>query len=145
MKKTEEKKMRNKMKAISQGAEKVMNTLTENLNSIGDHKKIDHTNGTFMPVSVACVNKCEAGIIFSVTHYYEQNGDLMRDPDMEFIRGEDGKYYPISFWQDGGFPTRDEAVKWESGEIKGVQVKLQAKLVTFANKWLKNIKEQQNT
>jgi len=130
------------MKAINQRAEKVMNTFTENINNIGGHKKIDNTNGTFMPISVERVNKCEAGIIFSVTHYYEQNGDLMRDPDMEFIKGADGKYYPISFWLDAP-PIRDETVEWEDGEIKSIRPKMQAKLVTFANMWLKNIKEQQ--
>jgi len=131
------------MKAINQKAKKVMDTLTEGVDHIGDHKKIDNTEGTFMAVHVECVAKCSIGEIFSVAHYFEQNSDLMRDPDMEFIKGGDGKYYPISFWQDAP-PKRDEAVEWgEDGEITGLKSKLQAELATFANMWMKNIKEQQ--
>jgi hypothetical protein len=40
------------------------------------------------------------GPIFSLAHYYEQNGDLMRDPEMLFIQAEDGGYYPAEIWQD---------------------------------------------
>ena len=130
------------MKAISKNAKKVMDKLTENWDSVGNGRKIDNTNGTFMAVHVELVNECKLGQIYSVTHYYEQEGDLMRDPDMEFIKGEDGEYYPISFWQDAPL-KRDEAVEWEDGEIKGIRPKLQAQLATFANLWMKNIKEQQ--
>jgi len=132
------------MKAVSKAAKKVLDTLTENMDTLGDSRKIDNTNGVFMPVHVDLLNTCDLGAVFSVAHYFKQYGDLMRDPDMEFIRDKDGNYYPISFWQDGGFPVRDEAVEWEGDKIKGVRVKLQVRLVTFANMWLKNIKEQQN-
>jgi uncharacterized membrane protein len=130
------------MKAISKAAGKVMDILTANWDSVGNGRKID--NGTFMAVHVELVNGCRLGPIFSVAHYYEQNGDLMRDPDMEFIKAEDGNYYPISFWQDGIITVRDEAVTWtDNGEIEGVRVKGQAKLATFANTWMRNIKAQQ--
>ena len=120
-----------------------MDKLTEGVNNqISDHKKIDNTEGAFMPVHVECGNQCNLGVIYSVAHYYEQNGDLMRDPDMEFIKGSDGEYYPISFWQDAP-PIRKEVVVWKDGEIIGWMGKEQAELVTFANTWMKNIKEQQ--
>lgn len=130
------------MKAISKTAKKVMDKLTENWDSVGNGRKIDNANGTFMAVHVELVNQCKLGQIFSVTHYYEQNGDLMRDPDMEFIKGEDGEYYPISFWQDAPL-KRDEAVVWEDSKVSGIRPKLQAKLATFANTWMKNIAFQQ--
>ena len=120
------------MRAINQQAKKVMDVLTEDIEGMDGHRTIDNTKGTFMPVHVERVNECELGQLFSVTHYYEQNGDLMRDPDMEFIKGGDGEYYPISFWQDVPL-IRDEAVRWGEGEIVDVKLKAQAKLVTFAN------------
>ena len=131
------------MKAISQRAKKVMDVLTEGVDiEASDSKKIDNTKGTFMTVHVECVGNSNLGVIYSVAHYYTQNGDLMRDPDMEFIKGGDGEYYPISFWQDA--PTiRDEPVTWKDGDISGYNEKRQAGLVTFANTWMKNIKEQQ--
>ena len=130
------------MKAISQRAKKVMDVLTSYIDGANDHKVIDHTNGAFMPVHVEHIRKCNLGQIYSITHYYEQNGDLMRDPDMEFIKGGDGEYYPISFWQDSPL-KRDEVVVWKDGEITGWMGKEQAELATFANTWMKNIKEQQ--
>jgi len=38
--------------------------------------------------------------MFSIAHSYEQNGDLLKDPDMVFIRGQDGEYYPIELQED---------------------------------------------
>ena len=130
------------MKAISKQAKKVMDVLTGYIDGASDHKTIDNTEGTFMPVHVEHVKKCNLGQVFSIAHYYEQNGDLMRDPDMEFIQGGDGEYYPISFWQDA--PTiRDEPAKWIDGDIVSYNAPRQAALVTFANMWMRNIKEQQ--
>ena len=130
------------MKAIKPRAKKVMDALTANWDSVGNGRKIDNTNGTFMPVHIERLNKCKLGQIFSVAHYFEQNGDLMRDPDMGFIKGGDGEYYPISFWQDSPL-IRDEVATWKDGEIVAYREKQQASLVTFANTWMRNIKEQQ--
>ena len=131
------------MKAISQQARKVMDILTEGVDiEASESKKIDNTEGTFMTVHVEYVTECSLGVIYSIAHYYEQNGDLMRDPDMEFIKGGDGEYYPISFWQDAPI-IRDEPVTWKDGEIKAFDPKRQAELATFGNTWMKNIKEQQ--
>ena len=131
------------MKAINPQARKVMDKLVEGVDiEANESKKIDNTKGVFMPVHVEVVALCNLGRIFSIAHYYTQNGDLMRDPDMEFFQGDDGEYYPISFWQDAP-PVRDEAVEWKGNEISGIRPKLQAALATFANTWMKNIKEQQ--
>ena len=131
------------MKAINQQAKKVMNYLIKGVvMEADDSKKIDNTKGVFMVVHIECVGKCNLGEIYSVAHYYEQNGDLMRDPDMEFLKGDDGEFYPISFWQDSPL-VRDEPVIWEDGEIVTHYGKRQEALASFANLWMKNIKEQQ--
>jgi hypothetical protein len=131
------------MKSINQQAKKVMDLLTKGVDSeASESKKIDNTEGTFMPVHVEHVTQCSLGLIYSIAHYYKQNGDLMRDPDMEFIKGGDGEYYPISFWQDSPL-KRDDAVEWEDGEITRINPKMQAALASFANTWMRNIKEQQ--
>jgi Domain of unknown function (DUF6908) len=36
----------------------------------------------------------------SVAHYYEQNGDLMRDPELTCEISPDGTFYPVNFTQD---------------------------------------------
>lgn len=130
------------VKALNRRAKKVMDTLTGYMEGTDGHRKLDNAKGAFMPVHVEHVNKCRLGQIFSIAHYYKQNGDMMRDPDMEFIQGGDGEYYPISFWQDAPL-IRDESVFWKDGEIVAFDQKRQASLVTFANLWMRNIKEQQ--
>lgn len=132
------------MKAINTQARRVMDYLTEGVVfDADDSKKIDNTEGLYMLVHIENVGKCKLGEIYSVAHYYTQNGDLMRDPEMEFIKGEDGEYYPISFWQDSPV-VRDEPVNWgEDGEVVSCNEKRQTAFVTFANMWMKNIKHQQ--
>ena len=131
------------MKAINKKAKKVMDVLTESINEISDStKKIDNTKGAFLSVHVECFGKCNLGLLYSISHHYTQNGDLMCDPDMDFIKGGDGEYYPISFWQDAPI-IRDEPVTWKDGEVIAFDPKRQAALATFANTWMRNIKEQQ--
>ena len=66
---------------ISTSAKKVMDRLTLGLEAPGAHKKIDNSPG-FMAVHIENVGSCELGPMFSIAHYYEQNSDLMKDPDM---------------------------------------------------------------
>ena len=53
-------------------------------------RKIENSKA-FMPVHLQKLRACEHGVFYSMTHYYEQNGDLMRDPDMEFIVTDSGQ------------------------------------------------------
>jgi len=73
---------------LSPQAEAVMDTPTAGM-TVSDHKKIDNAEGTIMALHVECIGKCNLGSIFSLAHYYEQHGDLMRDPEMLFIEAED--------------------------------------------------------
>jgi len=124
------------MKAISKSAKKVMDILTEGLIELGDHKTIDNAKGSFMAVHVELIDFEALGRFFSVAHYYEQNGDLMRDPEMVFVRASDGNYYPTYFRQDPYL---------EQFSVRGTKFipKMQADHAKFAGIWMKNIKEQQ--
>lgn len=130
------------MKAINQKARRVMDTLTENMETIGDHRKIDNAEGTFMPVHVECIGRCNYGLLYSIAHYYEQNGDMVCDPDMVFIKAEtDGNYYPVSFEQGG--LIHKEAVIIKDGKVTSFFDGEQRDETAFANVWMQNIKEQQ--
>ena len=97
-----------------------------------------------MPVSVEQIFENEKYRIFSVAHYYEQNGDLMADPEMCFINLKAvGSYLPSYFKQDG-IGLEQDSIVMENGEIKGYRAKMQADHTSFANMWLRNIKNQQN-
>ena len=118
-----------------------MDTLTAGM-SVSDHKKLDNAEGTFMPVHVECIGECNLGRIFSLAHYYEQHGDLMRDPEMLFIQAEDGRYYPVEIWQDP-VNSHGVGVLIEDGLAVSIDETEQADLTVFAEVWLKNIREQQ--
>ena len=87
------------MKAINKRAAAVMDKLVDGLEFIGDHRKVDNGGAGIMAVCVEFIGQFGLGDVFSVAHYHVQNGDMMQDPEMEFIRAADGRYYPRSFLQ----------------------------------------------
>ena len=124
------------MKPIRKAAKKVMDILTNGLTNIGDHVTFDNAKGSFMAVHVELIDFGQLGPLFSVAHYYVQNSDLMRDPEMIFIRASNGNYYPTYFRQDPYI---------EQFSVRGERFspKMQADHADFAGIWMKNIKEQQ--
>ena len=130
------------MKAINQKAKKVMDALTKGIDKIGDHKKIDNSEGTFMPVVIECIGRCNYGLLYSIAHYHSQGGDLTCDPDMVFIKAEmDGNYYPISFEQGG--VKYEVSVTIKDDKVAGTWTHLQREQKDFANMWMENIRQQQ--
>lgn len=127
------------METLSKKASKTMLKLIEQLGK-SDHASIDNTNGTFMPVVIERLYKDEMGTVYSVSHYYKQNGDLMRDPDMEFLDHE-GHFIPIMFRQDNP-PIYQESM-WKDGIGWKLKRRLQKDHAKFANMWMRNIESQQ--
>jgi len=74
----------------------------------------------------------------SVAHYYEQDGDAMRDPEMVFeLDGQN--WLPVSYLQDN-LGIYQEAVILD-GQVR-INPKLVDELSTFARQWDKNIADQ---
>ena len=131
------------MKHLSLEGKKIMDILTYSINDYEARKIQNNPSKSIMAVHIEMINKISQGPVFSVAHYYEQNGDLMKDPDMTFLRGADGEYYPLSYQQDG-LGIYQDAVEWDDdGNIKGIRPKMQADMVSFANDWMVNIRDQQ--
>ena len=130
------------MKALCTRAEAVFRKLIQGLTKPGDHRKIDNTNGSFMPVCVEIIGSSGLGPLISVCHYHELNGDLCADPEVVFLIGADQHVYPISFRQDN-LGINQEAAYVEDGVWK-VRPKMQADITKFCNQWMTNIQEQQN-
>lgn len=104
--------------------------------------KIDNFKG-FMPVSVEVIYTNDKYMIVSVAHYYEQNGDLMADPEVCFIYNKiTGDYFPSYFKQDN-VGIEQESIIMNDGVIKGIRTIMQLEHSVFANMWLENIKDQQ--
>ena len=130
------------MKTLNAQATATLNKLLSMLEN--GYVKIDNTNGSFMPVSVEEISNNEHYMILSVAHYFEQNGDLLADPEMQFIHNKDlNVYIPFYFKQDN-IGLEEESIIIENGEIKGYKIKMQVDHTAFANLWLSNIKQQQN-
>jgi hypothetical protein len=125
------------MKHISKQAKKTLLKLIAGLDNVGDSKKVDTAKGAFMAVSVEKIGEH----LFSVSHYFKQNGDLVPDPDMVFYHSDiDDEFYPVSFQDYFGYK---EAVIFKEENITGFFPRLQRELAAFTTTWMRNISYQQ--
>ena len=100
----------------------------------------------YMPLSVEDIGQSADGNrLISICHYGEQNGDLMRDPEMVFelfTHGEASAAEPLSFQNDymGLF---QEVFRYDdTGKKTHVKTRLKQELKSFARTWFTNLKEQ---
>ena len=134
------------MKKINQKAAKVFNNMIALMNG-EQHLKIDNTEGSFMPLSIEQLGSEMdlAGrkvIVYSLAHYYKQNGDLVPDPDMKFAVSQvDGMYIWAMTYQD--YRSYQEGIYIDNGTWK-LNKRIQNDHADFAGQWLINIKNQQN-
>ena len=128
------------MKHLNQKAEAIFRKLIEGLTKPGDHQQWNN-DSSFMAACIEIIGRSGLGPLVSVAHYYQQNGDMMRDPDVVFLIGADQHVYPISYRQDG-LGINQEAAFVEEGRWK-VRTKMQADICSFCNQWMRNINEQQ--
>jgi uncharacterized protein DUF6908 len=110
-----------------------------------DHLKthpITLVNPGFMDLCIEYVGTGPRGCpLISVAMYYEQNGDLMRDPDLvlEFFPPTK-KWMPVSFRNDGlGI---DQVAVWRDGDALVQKGGLVADLEAFAEQWSIDLKVQ---
>lgn len=125
------------MKTLSKTAARTFNALIAGMEP-GDHRRIDNTDGAYMAVVVEFLTEDRV----SIAHYYEQNGDLCADPDVEFWRGATGEWMAVAItqaWCGYSAPVRFGA----DGQPTHVAPRQQRDLATFANQWMANIKRQQ--
>ena len=129
------------MRKLNKQSEKTFNKLVKKLTD--NYVKIDNTSGSFMPVSLEklCETKFvnQKAVIYSLAHYYEQNGDLIPDPEMTFIQVSSGEVYPASI--NNGYAYRESLYVKDKTWL--IHIREQHDQAYFANIWLKNIKYQQ--
>ena len=100
-------------------------------------KKIGE-GGVYMALHVERLTETD----YSLAHYYEQNGDMMADPDMVF-RKTDAGFVPLEITQAGLGIYRRTCTFDENGEINAYRPGAVRELCSFASMWLENIKGQQ--
>lgn len=88
-------------------------------------------NEPFMPLSIEKHDK-----LVTISHYFEQNGDLIPDPDMEFLDLGRGDWIPVAIQHSTGHYAR--AGECEEGVWK-FNAKALRDLQSFANLWGRNL------
>lgn len=125
------------------------------LDKLGDHTYCKLSRENFMPLVIEQVGEniqtpFGIGKLISLAHYYTQNGDTMRDPEMVFIvvdnRKETNQYeaigiYPQLYRQDS-FSLNEESICIDACQITTFKPVWQAGHTSFANQWLLNIRSQ---
>jgi len=141
------------MEFLNKAATIVFATLIDNLNEEG-YLKI--YNDPFMPLTVerigtGIVSPWGTGNLYSLCHYYEQNGDLMQDPEMCFFVCDERKGFQSDYdhlkiapylFQQANLGIYEESVRMEGEKLTVFARKLQKDHTDFANGWLRNIREQ---
>jgi hypothetical protein len=127
-----------KMTRVNNQSKQVIDKLWELSENNNGYYKLNN-DPTFMSLTVEIL---ESSVI-SLCHYGEQNGDLMRDPEMLFWKDNNGDYFPYYFRNDY------MGIEIFTGEIiDGIlvitDIKNQNDQSKFSNRWLLNIKYQQN-
>ena len=131
------------MKYICKTSTKIMNKMINMM--VNGYLKIDNAKDSFMPVVLEEISDNGNYKIISMAHYYEQNGDLLVDPEMMFIYYiSQNVFVPYYFKQDGILSMEQDSIKFKDVEINSICPKMQADHTTFANQWIRNIKYQQN-
>ncbi len=114
----------------------ILDVLTAGLTDDNLRRKLDNAPGAFMPAVIEKIGPER----FSVAHYFLQYGDLVADPDLEFVR-QDGAWFPVAVTQLLGSTLA--ATTDENGRIVSVNRQAYADLRSFAGVLLLNIKHQQ--
>ena len=135
----------------------VLAHLTEGMDTVDDRRF--YADG-FMPLNVETIGQINfngyPARMVSVCHYGEQNGDLMRDPEVVFIdlgdklaaAGTPGfpgikmRFLPASFRNDyAGY--EDEVIRFnpDDGDFEFDAEKV-VELIKFVNMWMQNLVEQ---
>lgn len=119
-----------------------MKPIQKILEMIGDANHVRIQNAPYMPLVIERIGDGPNGLpAVSVTHYGEQNGDLMRDPEMCFEVTEQGKWFPYYFRNDY-MGVEQEVYCRDAANRLLVRPRLKRDLEAFARMWSRNIREQ---
>lgn len=117
---------------------KMLKPFIDGLNG-GTHRRYEAPG--YMPLVLESLYPDGSATVYSLTHYGEQNGDAMRDPDMELrVDHAAGTVEPLTF-QNDYMHTYQEVYKYRDGQ-KLYSPRLRTDLDEFLWQWLKNIQDQ---
>lgn len=143
---------------LSDKSSKIMKQILALLPAGEDYVKIDNSDGVYMPLIVeknvldlddilhgSQMSVFKERFAVSLAHYYEQNGDLMADPEVVFLcyKGPRGwKFAPVTYRLSGIGVDRRHIYTTPNGGIVVEQAN-QRDLRDFCEMWFSNIAYQQ--
>lgn len=114
------------LEPINKASQLVLERLIESLD-VGASRTVDN-GGPFMAVHIEMHRWIDGSVVVSVAHYFEQNGDLVPDPDVMFVRRSDGSFAPISFQNSLVF---NQPVRWLADGTIEVDAREQASIASL--------------
>ena len=102
------------------------------------------TSGEYMPLSIENLGYTDADghPVYGMMHFYIQNGDLMRDPDMTFsVNDEAGTICPLTYQMDAMGIYQEVFRRGDDGRLLYIP-SLLTDLDSFLRTWSTNIQDQ---
>jgi hypothetical protein len=113
---------------------------------LGNETAVRLTVNGYMPLSIESIGtSAEGNRLISLCHYGEQNGDLMRDPEMVFeihTYAAPDMAEPLSFRNDYLGLVQEVYRYDDDGKKTHVHARLKQELTSFARTWFQNLKDQ---
>jgi hypothetical protein len=128
------------IKPMPKPAAKILHALVSGLADPGDSRKLDNAPDVFMAVHVELIAVNAHGTVYSIAHYFKQNGDLVADPEMELLHVEGRGWYPLSIMMQFG---RNECIELVDGWEHKVSRYRLGEQMEFLFLWMENIRQQQ--
>lgn len=137
------------MKTLNQKSTEIFCRL---LDRMGENPYLQIENEPFMPLTIERLGDAYGGQagLYSLCHYYHQNGDLMQDPEMCFVvvdkrlepKAYDNVLITPYYFAQANLGFYEQSIVFDNGTLKSCNDVLQHGQTEFANIWLANIKGQ---
>ncbi len=123
------------------------------LDKLGGRQHLKIENEPFMPLTIEKTGEAYGGEadLYSLCHYYEQNGDLMQDPEMGFVvvdgrtaenRSPEQVQVTPYFFQQADMGIYQQSITFHNDMLQSCDGTLQHEHAEFADLWLSNIEAQ---
>lgn len=117
--------------------------LIPSLDGIAEHAKLKSSG--FMDLSVNILGSTDEYTDLALSHYYEQNGDLVPDPDMEIRVWKHGAVEALAYQDTYGYQRVYHDFDAETGRPTKYSPRAKKELNSFLAKWLRNLLDQGHT
>ena len=121
---------------------KALAPFIQGMDSENNYRKFESSGYLPLVIEWLYYNDYKGRPVFSIAHYGEQNGDLMRDPEMTVaIDFDAGAVEPLT-WRNDYIGHLDEVYKRNAAGQLLYSQRIRKSLDEFLWQWLKNIKYQ---